>query len=124
MDADPLHQLAERRIQEALEAGAFDRLAGAGKPLELDDLSGVPEELRAGYLLLRSAGMLPEEMELKRSLVGLDDLIACCHDSAELRELRRRRDAAALRFAILMEKRGRGAALADYGSKIADRLAR
>ncbi|MDQ7989501.1 MAG: DUF1992 domain-containing protein [Candidatus Dactylopiibacterium sp.] len=66
-----LDRLAEQRIERAMEAGEFDALAGAGQPLPEEDLCFVPEELRAGYRLLRNAGYLPPELELHKEAVGL-----------------------------------------------------
>ncbi len=52
--AVPLFQrIAEQRILEAQRKGEFDNLPGKGKPLELEDLSWVPEELRIGYHVLK-----------------------------------------------------------------------
>lgn len=48
--------LAERRIAEAREAGAFDNLPGYGKPLTLEDDSHIPPELRMSYRILKNAG--------------------------------------------------------------------
>lgn len=58
-------RLAEEKIREAMEAGAFDRLKGAGKPLPKtdDDLTG---DDWAGLHLLRSNGFLPEWLELRK----------------------------------------------------------
>ncbi|WP_337588323.1 DUF1992 domain-containing protein [Paenibacillus gorillae] len=36
--------LVEQRIQEAMARGEFEQLKGKGKPLELEDLSYVPED--------------------------------------------------------------------------------
>ncbi|MDE5879570.1 MAG: DUF1992 domain-containing protein, partial [Desulfovibrio sp.] len=58
-----LGAIAERRIQEAQERGEFDDLPGAGRPLQLEDMSHVPEELRMAYTLLRNANCLPPELE-------------------------------------------------------------
>jgi hypothetical protein len=38
--------LVEERIKAAQQEGAFDNLPGKGKPLNLDDDAGVPEDLR------------------------------------------------------------------------------
>lgn len=65
-----LDKLVEQRIDEARARGDFDDLAGAGRPLELEDLSLVSEELRAAYLLLKNAGCLPAEVRARRD--GLD----------------------------------------------------
>lgn len=124
MALDPLHDIVERRIQEALEAGAFANLAGAGRPLELDDLSRVPEDLRAGYMVLKSAGVLPEELELRQSLLKLEDLLAACESEPEREKLARERAVAALRVAMLREKRGFGPAHQEYADQLAARLAR
>ncbi|RTR06920.1 DnaJ family domain-containing protein [Halomonas nitroreducens] len=69
-------QLAEAHIRKALDSGELDRLPGRGRPLELDDDSLVPEELRAGYRLLKNAGFLPPELELVREIREVESLIA------------------------------------------------
>lgn len=121
---DPLHRIAERKIEEALERGEFERLPGAGRPLELEDLSRVPEDLRAGYLLLKSAGVLPEELELKQHLLRLDDLLAACHDEGTKRKLVAERTTTALRFALLLERRGFGPAHQEYAERLTEKLGR
>lgn len=101
-------KLGEERIEEALRRGDFDDLPGHGQPLELEDLSGVPAELRAGYVLLKGAGCLPEEMELKKQFLKLADLIGACNHENEREDLESKRDALLLRYEILRERRGRG----------------
>ena len=54
--------LVDLRIAEAAAKGEFDNLLGAGKPLELDDDSHVPEEERAAYRLLKNSGFVPPEL--------------------------------------------------------------
>jgi len=68
-------ELAEQHIRAALEKGELSNLPGAGKLLQLDDDSHVPPELRAGYRLLKNAGFLPPELELRREAVEVNDLI-------------------------------------------------
>lgn len=91
-----LGAIAERRIQEALERGEFDNLPGAGRPLQLDDMSHVPEELRMAYTILRNANCLPPELEERKDIQKLADLLETCDDERErLRQMER------LRFLIL-----------------------
>ena len=85
--------------------GDFDDLPGAGKPLELADDSAVPEDLRLAYHCLRNANFLPEEMELKKDMLRLQDLIAACGEAEESEALRRRLRDASLRFDLLVERR-------------------
>lgn len=68
-------ELAEQHIKAALEKGELSNLPGSGKPLQLDDDSHVPPELRAGYRLLKNAGFLPPELELRREAVEVNDLL-------------------------------------------------
>lgn len=68
-------RLVEERILEAQKAGAFDNLPGKGKPLKLEDLSWVPEELRVAYHVLRNAHVLPPEAELLKEIHTLEDLL-------------------------------------------------
>lgn len=74
-DLDPVTALAERRILEAMEAGAFANLPGLGRPLELDDDSDVPKELRVAYRILKNAGMVPPEVELRREIANVEQLL-------------------------------------------------
>lgn len=70
-----LDKLVEQRIDEARARGDFDDLAGAGRPLRLEDLSLVPEELRAAYLLLKNAGYLPPEVCARQEITEVEALI-------------------------------------------------
>ena len=86
--AVPLFQrIAEQRILEAQRNGAFDNLPGKGKPLELEDLSWVPEELRIGYHVLKNAHVLPPEAELLKDVHTLEDLVKHVEDEGERRAL-------------------------------------
>jgi hypothetical protein len=121
---DAFDRIAEARIAEALANGELETpLAGA--PLDLGDDAHVPEELRAGYRLLRGANCLPPEMEARREVVRLRDLLeACgaCGDDSDRARLARELDAATLRFELLMERRHGGAAMREYRGAILRRL--
>ena len=93
MAEDFLHFMAsqaERRIQEAQKEGAFDHLPGEGRPLELEDDSAVPAELRMAYKVLRNAGYLPPELEDRREINTILDLLENCDEGAEkLRQMQK-----------------------------------
>jgi hypothetical protein len=85
-----LYRIAENRILEAIEAGLFDDLEGKGKPLKLEDDSHVPPELRMAYKIMKMADCLPPELELRKEVVRLQDLVASLPDEAEkLKQMRR-----------------------------------
>ena len=67
--------MVEEKIREAQRSGTFDNLLGKGEPLELEDLSSVPEDLRMAYHLLKNAHVLPPEMELRKDIYSLRDLL-------------------------------------------------
>jgi DnaJ family protein C protein 28 len=92
--------LADERIREAMAAGAFDNLPGAGKPLNLDENSYAGDRQMA-FHVLKSSGTLPRELELGKEIDGdqaqIDRLLA---------ELRHRRDTLATkRFVTVRDKR-------------------
>jgi hypothetical protein len=98
-------RLAEAKIEDAMRRGEFDDLPGAGKPLQLEDLSHVPAHLRLGYKVLRNADVLPPEVELRREMYSLDRLIESTSDPEDREELRRRRRESELRYSLLVERR-------------------
>jgi hypothetical protein len=114
--------MAERHIQEALHRGDFDDLALKGQPLSREDLSGVPEELRMGYKILKNAGYLPEEMQLHREILSLRNLLDCCEDQTESRQLKNRLSLRQLQYDMLMERNGRKAGFRQYTDQLAERL--
>jgi hypothetical protein len=83
-------KLAENRILEAMKAGEFDNLRGRGQPLDLNDDSHIPPELRMAYKILKNADCLPPELTLRQEVVQLQDLVAAMPDEAEkLKQMRR-----------------------------------
>jgi hypothetical protein len=91
-----------------MEAGEFDRLEGAGRPVNLDDYFATPEELRAGYALLKSANVMPEEAQLLREAEELRRELEGCRDEARRGELRKAIDARELKYRLLRERYRRG----------------
>ncbi|WP_457755727.1 DnaJ family domain-containing protein [Thermodesulfatator indicus] len=83
-------RLAEQRIQEAINRGELENLPGKGKPLELEDLSHVPQELRLAYKVLKNAGFLPPEAELLKEIRTVEDLIEHMEDEEhKLRQIKK-----------------------------------
>jgi hypothetical protein len=78
-----IEQLAEERIKQAQEDGAFEELPGRGRPLELDDDAHVPPELRMAWRVLKNAGCLPPELEAEREISTARELLAAMTDESE-----------------------------------------
>ncbi|MFM7320028.1 MAG: DUF1992 domain-containing protein [Armatimonadota bacterium] len=60
--------VAERKIQEAMDEGKFDRLDGHGKPLRFDDDLSIPAHQRLAAKVLRNARALPEWIQTEKDL--------------------------------------------------------
>ena len=118
-----LHNLAEQRILEAIRDGVLDDLALRGQPIPHEDFSGVPEELRMGYKILKNAGYLPEELQLQQEIVALQDLLSACTSADEREKTRRKLTLRRLHFDMLMEKRGSSLAIREYQAKLEGKLA-
>jgi len=78
-----LGRIAEERILEAQRRGEFDNLPGHGKPLQLEDDSHVPEDLRLAYKVLKNAHCLPPELELKREILTTEQMLGRITDEGE-----------------------------------------
>ena len=81
-----LETMAENKIREAIARGAFDNLPGAGKPLRLEDDSMIPDDLRVAYKILRNAGFIPPELEVRKEIVTLRRLLRTIEDEGIKRE--------------------------------------
>ena len=121
--AVPLFQrIAEQRILEAQRNGEFDNLPGKGKPLELEDLSGVPEDLRIGYHVLKNANVLPPEAELLKDVHTLEDLLKHVEDEGERRALAKSIQWKMIRLDMLKRRSISLDSLCHYSRKLVDRF--
>ena len=118
-----LDSLVEARIERAIERGELDNLPGRGRALDLDDDACVAPELRLAYRILKNAGIVPEEVELRREIASLGMLIDTT-DGVEKTRAVARRDWLRARLAL----RGRAGASAldhpDYADRITERFER
>ncbi|CNC46494.1 DnaJ family domain-containing protein [Yersinia intermedia] len=123
-----IDQWAERYIIDAQQKGELDNLPGSGKPLQLDDDSLVPPDLRAGYRLLRNAGYLPVELQDRQEALTIVELLSQLEVEAQYtlldnyQNLRKR--------LALLELRLRQAGLStdflhqEYQHKVVDKLSK
>ena len=65
-------EIIESRILEAIDRGDFKELPGTGKPLLLDKDPYVPEDMRMAYKILKNAGYIPREIELRNNIAELE----------------------------------------------------
>ena len=111
-------RIAEERILEAQRAGAFDDLPGKGKPLQLEDLSCVPEDLRIGYMVLKNAHVLPPEAELLKDIHTLEDLLKHVEDEGARRALAKSIQWKMIRLDMLKRRTMTVYTVRDYSRKL------
>lgn len=99
-----LGRFVEEQIRNAMEAGEFDNLEGAGRPLNFDDYFAAPEDLRMGYSVLKSSKFVPEEVERLKEIGELKEQIKTCADEAKKQKLIKIFNEKQLAFDLLMER--------------------
>jgi Domain of unknown function (DUF1992) len=97
----------EEKIKQAIEAGEFDNLKGAGKPLNFDEYFNTPEEMRAGFSLLKSNDFVPEEVELLKDIGILRENIAGCNDARKKAAMTKNFNEKSLALRLMLERNKR-----------------
>ena len=83
-------KLVEERIKKAQKEGFFDDLEGSSKPLKFDN-QNVPSDLRLAHKILKNAGFLPPEVELKKKITRTEQLLETAQiDSPERAKIQKK----------------------------------
>jgi hypothetical protein len=98
------HRNADDKIKEAIAKGEFDNLPGKGKPLDLDAYLATPEDLRMGYSILKSANIIPEEIELLKQIERLKKSLDSCPSQIEQRAIQKQLSEKITNFNMRMER--------------------
>lgn len=80
---NPLAFIAEQKIAQAMKEKDFIPPEWKNKPLPLEDDHFVPDDLKMAYKLLKNSGFLPPEIEDRKEIQRLEDLIASTEDEHE-----------------------------------------
>jgi hypothetical protein len=102
-----LEKVLEEQIQRAISEGKFDNLKGAGKPLNLDDYFAAPEDIRAGYAMLKNNDFVPPEIELLKEIGILREKIKNSVDEAEKKVLSKNLNEKSLALTLILERNKR-----------------
>lgn len=114
-------KIAEDRIREAVERGELDNLPGAGQPQNLEDDSNLPDELRIAYKVLKNAGYTPPELDLRKQIYQVEELLDNAADEQSRYQAIKRLNFLSMKLAAL---RPQSALLEEhnYSSRVLDRL--
>ena len=70
--ASAFEQLAEQKIEEAIQNGFFDDLPNLGEKLDLESYFATPAHLRMSHSMLKSGGFVPTEVEMMQTIHQLE----------------------------------------------------
>ncbi|MGC8493081.1 MAG: DnaJ family domain-containing protein [Syntrophobacteraceae bacterium] len=80
---EAFNKIADKKILEAMDSGEFDDLPGKGKPLRLEDDRHIPADIRLAHKILKNADCLPPELELRKEIFTVEELLAGEKDAKE-----------------------------------------
>jgi DnaJ homologue, subfamily C, member 28, conserved domain len=80
---DSIAFIAEQKILKAMEERDLNSPKWKNKPLPLEDDHLVPEDLKIAYKILKNSGYLPPEVEERKEIKRIEDLIASTEDEHE-----------------------------------------
>jgi hypothetical protein len=117
-----LQWIVEEKIRQAQKDGLFDNLPGKGKPLALDDDSRVDPALRTSFRILKNAGILPPEMQLRREIHDLRQMLEQVQDEDEAKDLIREINERILESNIVGSFSVHGGMDQVYAEKVLERI--
>jgi hypothetical protein len=115
-------KIVEKKIRRAKEEGLFDDLPGRGEPLSIEDDSHIPEDLRLVHKILKNADCLPPELQLRKEIRQMEDMLEGIPDEKEkYRQIKR------INYKIMqLNMMGKGSPLLEetqvYYGKLVDKL--
>ncbi len=75
-----LRMIAEKKISRAIKDGTLKMDGWKDRPLPPEDDHMVPKDLKMAYKVLKNAGFVPPEIQLRKDINKLEDLIAKTED--------------------------------------------
>lgn len=115
-------RIIEERIRTAQARGEFDNLQGAGRPLNLAEDSHIPADLRMAHRILKNAGCLPPEIDLKKEIDRTEDLLAGMPETEEKYRLLKKLNCMILKLNIMGGRRAGFDVPQRYMGKVVDRI--
>jgi hypothetical protein len=116
------YRIAERRIIEAIANGEFDNLEGKGKPIDFEDETWIPEDLRMAYRILKNAGCIPAELEFRNEVINVCSLMNTIDDDKERIKKLRELNFKLLKLNLTRKKPLNFEDFPEYEGKLVDKL--
>ncbi len=99
-------RIAEQKILEAQKQGVFNNLKGEFEPLPCDEnYNKIPCDLRVSYKILKNAGFLPPELEIKKEIQREEELLELIYDEEEKSKKVKRLNKLIMKLNIVSKKK-------------------
>ena len=98
-------RIAEKKIKEAIENKEFEDLEGFGEPIDNSEYFKAPEEERIAFHILKNAGVVPEELKIRKDINALLKDIKACSDIEEKERLKKELSLLYTQYELAMEQR-------------------
>ncbi|MFT3786735.1 MAG: DUF1992 domain-containing protein [Tepidisphaeraceae bacterium] len=87
-----LRRIAERRIEEAMQAGKFDKIEGQGQPIEIEP---APADENARLMwwalkIMKQNDVVPDEVRWRKAIDQLKAMLPAAKEETQVRELCRK----------------------------------
>jgi hypothetical protein len=119
---DLLTRIAERKISQAIEDGSLNFAKWKNMPLPKDDDMQVPDDLKIAYKILKNAGYLPPEIEAKKEIQTLEEMIARTEDEHVRLKQMKKLNVLLLKLETTRKSPTNLAAQDDYYRKVVERI--
>ncbi|ACN14040.1 conserved hypothetical protein [Desulforapulum autotrophicum HRM2] len=114
--------IVEQRIKQAQENGELDNLPGQGQPLPNEEID-FSNELRLAHKILKNAGFLPPEVELRRDISAMEQLLDAVEPgSGEQERIRKKLNLLMTRLGMTKTTRKTISIPAEYRNSIINRM--
>lgn len=117
-----LQLIAERKIDEAIKEGRLKIDGWQGRPLPDDADPYMPEDLKMAYKILKNAGFVPPEVETRREIERLEEIIAGSIDEQTRLKQMKKLEVLLRKLAMMRPEAGNIALQEEYYRKIVERV--
>lgn len=119
---DPIAFIAEQKILKAMEERDLNSPRWKNKALPLKDDHLVPEDLKIAYKILKNSGYLPPEVEERKEIRRIEDLIASTEDEHERLKQMKKLNVLLLKVEEKRAFRSNIASQDDYYRKVVEKI--
>lgn len=119
---DSLSLIAEQKIAQAMQERDFNSPKWKNKPLPLDEDRFVPDDLKMAYKILKMSGYLPPEVEERKEVKKLEDLIASTEDEHERLKQMKKLNVLLMKMDAKRESPVNISSQQDYYRKVVERI--